>query len=117
MADNNRLHSVNTSRILRTIRLNPGISRIKLADVLDLNRSTVTKIIKVIIEKGLVLTAGKNTVQSGVGRRQVNLEINEEIGLILGLEIQHSRYSAVLMTINGSVLDFLMVPTVLQKTI
>ncbi|HKL86315.1 MAG TPA: MarR family winged helix-turn-helix transcriptional regulator, partial [Treponemataceae bacterium] len=61
MADSNRLHSINTSRILRTIWLNPGISRIKVAEMLDLDRSTVTKIMQVILDKGLVETAGKNT--------------------------------------------------------
>ncbi len=81
MADSNRLHSINTSRILRTIRLNPGISRIKVAEMLDLDRSTVTKIMQVILENGLVETAGKNTEQSGVGRRQINLRINEDIGV------------------------------------
>jgi hypothetical protein len=35
MADSNRLHSINTSRILRTIWLNPSISRIKVAEMLD----------------------------------------------------------------------------------
>jgi len=104
MADSNRLHSINTSRILRTIRLNPGISRIKVAELLDLDRSTVTKIMQVILENGLVETAGKNTEQSGVGRRQINLRINEDIGVVLGMEIQDTRYSAVITTISGTIL-------------
>ncbi len=104
MADSNRLHSINTSRILRTIRLNPGISRIKVAEMLDLDRSTVTKIMQGILENGLVETAGKNTEQSGVGRRQINLRINEELGVVLGIEIQDTRYSAVVTTFSGTIL-------------
>jgi len=104
MADINKLHSVNTSRILRTIWLNPGISRIKVAELLDLDRSTVTKIMQVILDRGLVITAGKNTEQSGVGRRQINLRINEDIGVVLGIEIQNARYVAVVTTISGSVI-------------
>jgi len=104
MADSNRLHSVNTSRILRTIWLNPGVSRIKVAEMLDLDRSTVTKIMQVILERGLVVTAGKNQEQSGVGRRQINLRINEDIGVVLGMEIQDTRYIAVVTTIGGTVL-------------
>ncbi|NLK60621.1 MAG: winged helix-turn-helix transcriptional regulator, partial [Treponema sp.] len=46
MAEYNKLHSINTSRILRAIWLNPGLSRIKLAEMLDLDRSTVTKIMQ-----------------------------------------------------------------------
>lgn len=101
MAEYNRLHSINTSRILRAIWLNPGLSRIKLAEMLDLDRSTVTKIMQGILERGIVETAGKNTAQSGVGRRQINLRINADIGVILGIEIQDSRYRAVLSTIYG----------------
>lgn len=105
MADSNRLHSINTSRILRAIWLNPGVSRIKVAEMLDLDRSTVTKIMQVILDRGLVVTAGKNTEQSGVGRRQINLEVNEDIGVVLGMEIQDTRYNAVITTISGKVVS------------
>ncbi len=104
MAETNRLHSINTSRILRAIWLNPGVSRIKVAEMLDLDRSTVTKIMQVILERGLVVTVGKNTEQSGVGRRQINLTVNPDVGVVLGIEIQNSRYRAVLSTVSGTVL-------------
>jgi len=72
--------------------------------MLDLDRSTVTKIMQVILDRGLVVTTGKNTEQSGVGRRQINLEINQDIGVVLGLEVQDVRYTAVLVTLDGKVL-------------
>ncbi len=104
MADINQLHSINTSRILRAIWLNPGVSRIKVAEMLDLDRSTVTKIMQVILDRGLVVTAGKNTEQSGVGRRQISLRVNEDIGVVAGIEVQDSRFVAVVTTIAGKVL-------------
>ncbi|HPO02582.1 MAG TPA: ROK family transcriptional regulator [Treponemataceae bacterium] len=104
MADSNRLHSINTSRILRAIWLNPGVSRIQAAELLDLDRSTVTKIMQVILDRGLVVTAGKSTEQSGVGRRQVQLRIREDLGVVIGLELQAARCSGVITTLEGSVL-------------
>lgn len=104
MADGNKLHSINTSRILRTIWLNPGISRIKVAELLDLDRSTVTKIMQVILERELAVTVGKNEGQTGVGRRQICLKINESAHAVLGVEIQDTRYGAVITTITGKVL-------------
>lgn len=104
MAEFNKLHSINTSRILRAIWLNPGLSRIKLAEMLDLDRSTVTKIMQGILERGIVETAGKNIAQSGVGRHQISLRINADIGVVLGLEIQDSRYRVVVSTIYGEVI-------------
>lgn len=118
MADTNRLHSVNTSRVLRAIRQNPGISRIKVAELLDLDRSTVTKIMQVILDRALVRTVGKNTTQSGVGRRQINLEINTEIGVVLGIEIQEKIYRAVLCDLEGNLADSMEGPfTVSSKTL
>ena len=64
----------------------------------------VTKIMQVIIDRGIVVTAGKNREQSGVGRRQINLEINSDLGVVLGLEIQDARYQGVLTGIDGRVL-------------
>mgnify|MGYP000849564701 FL=1 len=104
MADTNRLHNINTSRILRTIWLNPGISRIKVAELLDLDRSTVTKIMQVVLDRNLVVTAGKNADQTGVGRRQISLKINGDIGVVLGLEVQDTRYSAVITSLSGNVI-------------
>ncbi len=104
MAESNRLHSINSSRILRAIWLNPGVSRIKVAELLDLDRSTVTKIMQVIMKRELVVSAGKSTEQSGVGRRQISLLVNGEIGVVLGIEIQNSRYRAVVTTLSGTVL-------------
>ena len=104
MADTNRLHSINTSRILRTIWQNPGISRIKIAELLDLDRSTVTKIMRVIFDHNLVVTIGKNKEQNGVGRRQICLKINEDIGVVLGMEIQDSRYTVVVTSVTGKIL-------------
>ena len=101
MAEYNKLHSINTSRILRAIWLNPGLSRIKLAEMLDLDRSTVTKIMQSILERGIVETAGKSTVQSGVGRRQINLRINAEIGVVLGVEIRIPGIGLLLQPFTG----------------
>lgn len=105
MADSNRLHSINTSRILRTIWLNPGVSRIKVAEMLDLDRSTVTKIMQVILDRALVVTVGKNTGQTGVGRRQISLRVNDETGVVLGMEIQDTRYCVVVATLSGTIID------------
>ncbi len=57
-----------------------------------------------ILDRGIVVTAGKNREQSGVGRRQINLEINPDLGVVAGLEIQDARFTAVVTTVSGEVL-------------
>lgn len=102
--DSNRLQTINTSRVLRAVRLNPRVSRIKVAEMLALDRSTVTKIVRNLLEKGIVLTAGKNTVQTGVGRKQIGLVINDGFGAIVGIEIQSGKYSVVVTSLSGEIL-------------
>lgn len=105
MADVNRLYSVNISRVIRTIWLNPGISRINLAQELELNRSTVTKIMQVVQDRKIVKTEGKDTADTGVGRKQIRLVIDDAIGVALGIEIREAYSSFVIVGIDGTVLD------------
>jgi DNA-binding transcriptional regulator LsrR (DeoR family) len=83
-----RLYQINSSRIFQHIRLNRGISRIAVASDLDLDRSTITKVVRQLMEDGLVLTTGKYHGKPGVGRMATGLEINPNFGLVLGIEVQ-----------------------------
>lgn len=104
MPDSNRLQTINNSRVLRSVRLNPRISRIKVAEDLNLDRSTVTKIVQTLLEKDIIRTAGKNTVKTGVGRKQIGLIVNDDFGVIIGIEVQNVKCSAVVASLSGEIL-------------
>ena len=70
-----RLYQINSSRILQEIRLHRGKSRIAIAEDLSLDRSTITKVVRQLIEYGIVRTAGKYHGKPGVGRMATGLEI------------------------------------------
>jgi len=98
-----RLYQINSSRIFQHIRLNRGISRIAVASDLDLDRSTITKVVRQLMEDGLVLTTGKYHGKPGVGRMATGLEINPNFGLVLGIEVQAEFCRAVLVNLDGQV--------------
>ncbi len=104
MPDANRLQTINNSRVLRSVRLNPKISRIQIAEDLGLDKSTVTKIVQNLLEKGIIKTSGKNALKKGVGRKQISLVVDEDFGVIIGLEIQNIKCSAVVVSLSGKIL-------------
>ncbi|MDA3900708.1 MAG: ROK family transcriptional regulator [Spirochaetes bacterium] len=102
MADIAKLNIINSSRIIRQIWQFPGISRIEIAEQLKLDRSTITKIMKNLDEKGWVNSI-KKTSREVVGRKPVGLTVNTDIGLVLGIEVKTESCCAVLTDINGSI--------------
>ena len=86
----------NISRVLRLLWQKPGISRVEIAKVLGLNRSTITHIIHELMRYGLVktLSIGQSTPQGG--RKKVRLGIDKEYGGVVGLEL-HAEFTRVIM--------------------
>lgn len=97
--------NLNTSRVLRLIALKKGISRVKIAHVLKLDKSSVSCIVNRLLEQGIVheTTVGKAGVKGG--RRPVSLAIKGSYGVILGLELQAKFYRLVVLDLDGQVLE------------
>jgi len=98
-----RLYQINSSRILQQIRLNRGISRIAAASELDLDRSTLTKVVRNLMGHGLVRETGKYRGKPGVGRMAIGLEIDPGFGLVLGVEVQTEFFRWVLVDLYGAI--------------
>jgi predicted NBD/HSP70 family sugar kinase len=81
---------VNRTIILNLIRQLQPISRAELAGISGLNRSTVTDIIKVLLEEKLLLETGLK--ESSGGRRAIELRLNAEIiqGVVIEIGVGNS---------------------------
>ncbi len=104
----NKVNEVNTTRVLQNIWLSDGTSRAALANELGLVKSTVSRIVAMLLDRGLVreiVDQAEPTEKAGVGRKPVHLEINEQFGHILGLEIQTDFYKAVLINLRGDIVQ------------
>lgn len=78
--------NIREAEILRVIKENQSISRLELAKKFDLTPARISKIIKSLLEKKIVLE--KNIGKSTGGRPPIHLSINENIfGDILGIHL------------------------------
>lgn len=93
-----------SSQILKLIRDFPGISRVRLAKELDLDRSSITNLIASLMEHGLLRHRDGSLSGERGGRRQIPLELNPDYGIVIGIEIQSDSYVTVFTNVNGNLL-------------
>ena len=70
---------------MNTLRLHAPISRARVANLTGLNRGTVSNIINVLIEEGLV--SENEQENSKIGRPGINLSLRPDGGAVVGVEI------------------------------
>jgi DNA-binding Lrp family transcriptional regulator len=96
--------SFNRSLVLQKVRTAGKISRVDLSRALGLEKSSITAIVGELLDQGLVREAGGGVSPVSVGRRPVALELNTGYCCFLGIEVQPSRYHAVILDLGGRIL-------------
>lgn len=95
---------INKHAALDLIRFTPGgISRVELAEQMNLTRAAVTTIVNDLIEAGIIQEAESRA--GGSGRPPIILEINPRRGLVAGVDIGASHVSIILSNFSAGVLD------------
>ena len=94
--------SIREEEILRIIKERKTISRLELAEIFDLTPARISKIIKSLLDKDIILE--KNIGVSTGGRPPVILTINEKIfGEVLGLNLAPKNIFLTVGQINGEI--------------
>ena len=93
--DQEKVRKINKSIILNMLRLHAPISRAQVANLTGLNRGTVSNIVTVLIEEGLVFEDEQQ--DSGIGRPAISLGLRPDGGAVIGVEIGVD-FVAVLLT-------------------
>ena len=101
-ADQESVRKVNTSLVLNALRLHAPISRAELASITKLNRSTISNIVNVLLEDGLVLEM--DTLESKIGRPGIALALRPEAGAVIGVEIGVGFISIILTDFVADIL-------------
>ncbi len=94
---------VNITRVLRAIYLERGLSRVDISKLLGLNKSTVSKIVNLLEETGIVETAAVGDAGPTGGRRPLHLQIRPNWGCIMGVEIQTEAFTVVGINLQGDI--------------
>lgn len=105
MPANQRSGQMNSSRLLREIWLNQGISRIELSLRLELDKSTVTLLVNRMLDLGILETLSEGKSSPRGGRKPVALGIRGDFGYYLGLEVLPEGIRIVLMDLLGNMVQ------------
>ncbi len=100
----NSLTDLNTMRILRLVWQAKKISRVELASMLKMDKSTVTKIIADLSQNNLAREAEAGASGPQGGRKPVFLEINASYACAGGIEINPQRMYVCLEDFCGTIL-------------
>lgn len=94
--------SFNSTRILKLIWKQRGVSRIEIAHRLDVDKSTVSKLVGELMERGLVEECAEGETSPLGGRKPVHLAILPGWGCSVGVELQPERVITSVLDLNGT---------------
>jgi glucokinase-like ROK family protein len=112
--DQEKVRKVNRSLVLNTLRLHAPISRAQVANVTGLTRGTVSNIVNVLIEDGLVFE--DKLQDSKIGRPSILLGLRPDGGAVIGVEIGVDFISVLLTNFVAETLWEIRVQTSLSQS-
>ncbi|MDT8296926.1 MAG: winged helix-turn-helix transcriptional regulator, partial [Spirochaetaceae bacterium] len=89
------------AKIVEVLWEKPGLSRVELAEILGVDKSTMSRGVGSLLTKGILKETESRESGPKGGRRRTNLEVNGDWGLWLGLEIQPDACIGVLVDFAG----------------
>ncbi|MDM0106812.1 ROK family transcriptional regulator [Variovorax sp. J22R24] len=103
IGDQQLVRRINRSVLLRLLRAQPGLSRARLAAESGLTKSTVSLLVRELLDDGWLDEAGAPVVD-GLGRPSTPLRINVGVRALIGVEIAIEVVRVVCVSLQGEVL-------------
>lgn len=100
--DQTLVREINLSTVLRYLQESVPLSRARLANLTGLNKTTVSSLIKELVDRGLVHEVGLDN--SGGGRPATLLDLAPQAGCIIGVELGVGFISVILTDFVGQIL-------------
>ncbi len=94
----------NRSLVLHSLSLHTSLSRVELAKMLNLKKSSITAIVADLIELGILKEVGFGEGRSKGGRKPIMLSLEESFGVVVGIDLQPQSASIAVCNIRGEVL-------------
>jgi predicted NBD/HSP70 family sugar kinase len=107
--DQQLLKQINRMALVRQIATQPGLSRAALADVLGLTKSTVSLLVRELVDEGWLAESELRTTGE-VGRRATPLHLDPGRLALLGADVGVDEARVVATDLLGHVLDALVIP-------
>ncbi|OON62718.1 hypothetical protein B0920_04560 [Massilia sp. KIM] len=107
--DHQLLKQLNRMALVRQVSTQPGLSRASLAEVLGLTKSTVSMLVRELMDEGWLVE--RDLIATGdVGRRATPLHLDPGRLALLGAEIGVDEVRVVATNLLGEVLDMRVLP-------
>ncbi|MEZ5704345.1 MAG: ROK family transcriptional regulator [Burkholderiaceae bacterium] len=103
IGDQQLVKRINRSVLLRLLRKQSGLSRARLAQESGLTKSTVSLLVRELIDEGWLCEA-ESTTASGMGRPSTPLQIDGTRRAVVGVEVAVEVLRAVAVSLTGEVL-------------
>jgi predicted NBD/HSP70 family sugar kinase len=103
LGDQQLVKRINRSVLLRLLRAQPGLSRARLAAESGLTKSTVSLLVRELLDDGWLDEAGAPVID-GLGRPSTPLQINVGVRALVGVEIAIEVVRVVCVSLLGEVL-------------
>ena len=95
----------NEVRILRVVRDAGEISRIEIAKLTELHKTTITDLVAKLIRAGFLEETGAVASRRKVGRRRILLRFRPMAGLVVGVDVGMTRAVVALTDLNAHILQ------------
>ena len=102
MGNHSLIKQINKLLILKTILDKGVISRAKISRLVDLNKATVSNLTDELIKEGYVIEKGYG--KSKGGRRPVLLQVNKDVGSIIGIDLGVDYIHIILSNFIGEII-------------
>ena len=100
---NDKKH-MNKHLVLHWLWKNQAATKASLASEFGVDKSTLVRIVKQLVDISLITVADKTTSTPLGGRKALMYDLDSNFGCVLGLEIQPTYYRSVLLDLKGNVI-------------
>src|SRR4051794_27436803 len=101
MADPPVLRQLSVRNVAATILHDGPISRVQLARATGLSKQTISEVVRVLEDAGVVGAAGQTG--NGTGRRAVMYRIEPEAAYVMGVDLGGTKIRAALADLTGAI--------------
>ena len=93
------IRQLNTARVFHAVRLHPGVSQRRVAELTGLDKATVSTVVSALVDDGLL---SRTTVASGKpGRPEQALVVDPSGGLLVGARLEPRSVRLLVATLAG----------------
>ena len=104
IGDQQLVKRINRSVLLRLLRAQPGLSRARLSQESGLTKSTVSLLVRELLDDGWLSESGAPVAADGLGRPSTPLSINVGVRALMGIEIAVEVIRVAAVSLQGEAL-------------